>query len=48
MQYFFQQCTLFEVKGIATNISNLELICQFIYQLSIKDESYYQSISKKW
>ena len=47
MQYFFNT-TFFEAKGIATNNCNLELICYFIYQLSIKDESCYHSISKKW
>ena len=38
----------FEAKGIASDIWNLELVCLFIYQLSIKDESSYQSISMKW
>ena len=45
---YFQHCTFFEAKGIVTNIYSLELICLFIYQLSIKGESSYQSISKKW
>ena len=44
----FQHYTFFGAKRIATNICNLELICLFIYQISIKDESTYQSISKKW
>ena len=38
---------LFGAKGIATNICNLEVVCPFIYQVSINHESTYQSISKK-
>ena len=38
----------FRAKGIAANIYNLEVICLFIYQISIKDKSTYQSLSKKW
>ena len=44
----FQHFLFFEAQGISTNICNLELICLFIYQLSIRDESSHQSISKKW
>ena len=48
MQYIFNTIRFSRAKGITTNICNLEVVCLFIYQVSIKDESTYQSISKKW
>ena len=46
MQYIYQHYKFFGAKGISTNICNLEVVCLFIYQVSIKDESTYQSIAR--